>query len=120
RDVAPALPDDGTRADTPKMFPPPGGFRYVFVTMAPASSRSGERPASDPDPAAVAAMKSLGTENLYEKDNPGMHTTDTVDIDYIVSGELWLELDDGQEVHLEAGDSVVQNGTRHKWHNRTD
>jgi hypothetical protein len=30
------------------------------------------------------------------------------------------ELDDGAEVTLEAGDTVVQNGTRHAWHNRSD
>ena len=48
-----------------------------------------------------------------------MHTTDTVDFDVVVSGEIWLELDDGAEVKLEAGDCVVQNGTRHSWHNRS-
>ena len=117
-DAAPALPIDGQRPDIPKMFPPPGGWRYNFVTMAPASSRVG--PGSPPSPEVRENMKSLGIENLYEKGNPGMHTTDTVDIDYIVSGELHLELDDGQEVVLHAGDSVIQNGTRHKWHNRTD
>jgi hypothetical protein len=117
-DVAPTLPHDGTRVDTPKMFPPPGGFRYVFVTMQPASSRTG--PSAPPSPEVRENMKTMGIENLYEKDNPGMPTTDTIDIDYIVSGELYLELDDGQEVHLKAGDSVVQNGTRHKWTNRSD
>jgi quercetin dioxygenase-like cupin family protein len=53
-----------------------------------------------------------------EADHPGMHTTDTIDFIYVVSGEVWLELDDGQEVHLRPGDTVVQNGTRHAWHNR--
>lgn len=55
---------------------------------------------------------------VMEPDHPGMHPTDTVDFDLVVSGEVWLELDDGQEVHLRAGDCVVQNGTRHAWHNR--
>jgi len=48
-----------------------------------------------------------------------MHTTDTVDLDVIVSGEVYLELDDGKEVLLKAGDCVVQNGTRHAWRNRS-
>ncbi len=48
-----------------------------------------------------------------------MHTTDTVDFDVVVSGEVWLELDDGAEKLLKAGDSVVQNGTKHAWHNRS-
>ena len=28
--------------------------------------------------------------------------------------------DDGKEVLVKAGDCVVQNGTRHRWHNRSD
>ena len=55
-----------------------------------------------------------------EPENPGMHTTDTVDIDVVISGEVDLELDDGSEVHLKAGDCVIQNGTRHAWRNRSD
>ena len=39
-----------------------------------------------------------------------MHTTSTIDFEYIVSGEVWLELDDGAAVHLRPGDTVVQNG----------
>ena len=40
-----------------------------------------------------------------------MHTTDTIDFEVVLDGEVWLELDDGVEVHLRAGDTVVQNGT---------
>ena len=39
-----------------------------------------------------------------------MHTTDTVDFDVILSGEVHLELDGGVEVRLQAGDCVIQNG----------
>ena len=59
-----------------------------------------------------------GMAATLELDHPGMHTTDTVDFEYVISGEVWLELDDGEEVRLRAGDTVVQNGTRHAWHNR--
>jgi len=48
-----------------------------------------------------------------------MHTTDTVDFDVIVFGEVNLELDDGAEVLLKAGDYVIQNGTRYASHNRS-
>jgi mannose-6-phosphate isomerase-like protein (cupin superfamily) len=44
---------------------------------------------------------------------------DTVDYATILSGEIWLILDDGAEVQLTPGDCVVQNGTQHAWHNRT-
>jgi hypothetical protein len=56
---------------------------------------------------------------VLEPKNPGMHTTDTVDFDVVTSGEVYLELGDGSEVLLKAGDGVVQNGTRHAWRNRS-
>ena len=55
----------------------------------------------------------------FEPGDPAMHTTDTIDYEYIISGEIWLELDNGEKVHLKAGDTVVQNGTRHAWRNRS-
>ena len=42
-----------------------------------------------------------------EPDNPGMHTTDTIDFEVVLSGELILELDDGAEKVLRPGDTVV-------------
>jgi quercetin dioxygenase-like cupin family protein len=45
--------------------------------------------------------------------------SDTIDFEYVISGEVWLELDNGEEVHVRAGDTVVQNGTRHAWHNKS-
>ena len=59
-----------------------------------------------------------GMVGHMEPDAPGMHTTDTVDFEVVLSGEVVLELDDGAEVTLKQGDTVVQNGTRHAWHNR--
>jgi quercetin dioxygenase-like cupin family protein len=59
-----------------------------------------------------------GLASHMEPKNPGMHTTDTIDFEYIVSGECWLELDEGATVQLKAGDTVVQNGTRHAWRNK--
>lgn len=47
-----------------------------------------------------------------------MHATNSVDYVFVLSGELWLVLDSGAEVRLNPGDCVVQNGTRHAWHNR--
>jgi quercetin dioxygenase-like cupin family protein len=36
----------------------------------------------------------------------------------VLEGEITLLLD-LEEVHLKAGDTVVQRGTRHAWHNRS-
>src|SRR4029077_9349116 len=62
-----------------------------------------------------AKLPGLGAH--MEPDAPGMHTTATIDFEVVLDGEVWLELDDGEEVHLHTGDCVVQNGTRHAWRN---
>ncbi len=52
-----------------------------------------------------------------EPDDPGMHTTATIDFEVVLSGRVTLELDYGATVTLDSGDTVVQNGTRHRWGN---
>jgi quercetin dioxygenase-like cupin family protein len=53
-----------------------------------------------------------------EPGNPRIHTTDTIDLEVILPGEMILELDDGAEKVLRPDDTVVQNGIRHRWANR--
>jgi uncharacterized cupin superfamily protein len=47
-----------------------------------------------------------------------MQTTRTLDFCLVLEGEITLVLDQ-QEVHLAAGDTVVQRGTHHAWSNRS-
>ncbi|HCV28532.1 MAG TPA: hypothetical protein DGB32_09410, partial [Dehalococcoidia bacterium] len=54
-----------------------------------------------------------------EQDEPGWHTTDTLDFGMVISGEIDLDLDDGVH-HLKPGDAIVQRATRHAWRNRSD
>jgi hypothetical protein len=80
---------------------------------------------SDPGFDQVAAdaeqrAASPGIPERFEPDNPGMHTTDTIDYGIVLDGEVWLELDDGQRTRLRSGDTVVQNGTRHAWRNLSE
>jgi mannose-6-phosphate isomerase-like protein (cupin superfamily) len=113
-----ALPTDGSQPGAPQFFPPSAGFRFMCFIVPPA----GVTAPSDLDlQAALAEMeeKLPGLIGAMEPNNPGMHTTDTVDFDLVVAGEVFLELDDGAEVRLEPGDCVVQNGTRHRWRNRS-
>jgi len=52
--------------------------------------------------------------------NPaGMHATNTIDYVIVLSGGVSMVMADGTEVDLDAGDCVVQNGTRHEWINRS-
>lgn len=116
-DEAPTFPDDGSLRPVSTYFPPVGGFRFGLMTVAPESVAVPK----DLDLQLVLAEleeKLPGLAAYMEPDNPGMHTTNTIDFGYVLSGEVWLELDDGKEVHLRAGDTFVQNGTRHAWHNK--
>ena len=104
----------GTRA-----FPGPGGTMFRLISYPP------KRPEGYKPPAGVtfeSALQELsdkvpGMGDHFERGAPGMHTTDTIDYGVVVRGEMTLELDDGQKVHLRQGDCIVQNGTRHRWRN---
>lgn len=50
---------------------------------------------------------------------PFVHRTESLDYGIVLEGEIFLLLDDS-EVHLNAGDVVVQRGTDHAWENRSD
>jgi mannose-6-phosphate isomerase-like protein (cupin superfamily) len=117
-DRPPHFPDDGSQPEGPSYFPPLGGFRFMMFTVAPHSM---SRRAAVDRHALLAEMESTlpGLAAHMEPNHPGMHTTDTIDFEYVLSGEIALELDDGAEVVLHPGDTVVQNGTRHRWHNRS-
>jgi hypothetical protein len=117
-DALVGLPTDGAAPATHGYFPPPGGFRFGFFSVAPDVEA---RPAGVDVAAALAELRATlpGLLDVMEPDQPGMHRTDTVDFVLVVSGEVWLELDNGAEVHLRQGDCVIQNGTRHAWRNKS-
>lgn len=62
-----------------------------------------------------------GTMFRWVSMGPGLeierHRTDSIDYITVLSGEIYLGLDDG-EVLLRPGDCVVQRGPLHSWHNR--
>jgi mannose-6-phosphate isomerase-like protein (cupin superfamily) len=109
------FPDAGQPPAFTSYFPPVGGFRFWFFTLPP----RGGRPPDAPSESALQEFETRlpGLAQYLEPDAPGMHTTPTIDFEVILSGEVILELDDGASVTLRAGDTVVQNGTRHRWRN---
>jgi mannose-6-phosphate isomerase-like protein (cupin superfamily) len=115
-DATPAFPDDGTPPPTDTYFPAAGGFRFSLSTIPPAGTAA--RDDLDLDAANAEVERGMtGMLAHMEADDPGMHTTDTIDMEVILSGEVILELDGGAERLLRAGDTIVQNGTRHRWRN---
>ena len=117
-DETPTFPDNGSPRLYSTYFPPVGGFRFGTFTIKP---QSFVQPMDLKFTETIKEIESKFPDvfKYMEKDHPGMHTTDTIDFEYVISGEVWLELDDGKEVRLKAGDTVVQNGTRHAWSNKS-
>jgi mannose-6-phosphate isomerase-like protein (cupin superfamily) len=118
-DVPPRFPDQGSQPAGVNYFPALGGFRFMTFTVAPHSMA--RRVAADRQALFDEMQSKLpGLATHMEPNHPGMHTTDTIDFEYIISGDVTLELDEGASVHLRAGDTVVQNGTRHRWRNEAE
>lgn len=120
--VTPATPDlsKQQRLDSypASVVPGPGGTSLHFVTFPPGSVFAD--PSFDGKAAQEEALARLrGLADHFEKEDPGMHRTNTVDYSIVYDGEIWLELDDAETLHLKRGDVVVQIGTRHAWRNKS-
>ena len=102
-----------------KAFPGPGGSLFRLISYPPRRPEGYKPPPGVTFESGLREMseKVPGMGDHFERDAPGMHTSDTIDYGVVVRGEMTLELDDGQRVHLKQGDCVVQNGTRHHWRN---
>lgn len=105
RDEPARFPDDGSQPAMSGIFPPPGGCSAAVMELAPQGSEFHE-------------FVGVALAPWADPDEPGMHRTATIDYDIVLDGIIGLELDNGAEVTLNPGDVVVQNGTRHRWHNR--
>jgi mannose-6-phosphate isomerase-like protein (cupin superfamily) len=115
-----AFPDDGSRPEGAAYFPPVGGFRFGFFTIPP-DGGAGVPADFDIEAALVEFEQKLpGLAEHLEPEDPGMHTSATVDYGIVLAGQAILELDDGVKVALDAGDTYIQNGTRHRWSNTGD
>jgi hypothetical protein len=119
-DATPTFPDDGSEPVQRQYFPAVGGFRFGLFSVPPASEVAGAEPADLGAAFAEFEAALPGLAGHMEPDAPGMHTTATIDFEVVLDGEVWLELDDGVEIHLQPGDTVVQNGTRHAWRDHGD
>lgn len=109
---APEVSQDPVVQGKPALQPPPGGSRIRVWTFQPGSG--------EPQQVLQALSKVGDAFELHaelDPQDPAMHRTPTLDYGIVLSGEIDLELDEG-EVHLRAGDIVVQRATRHAWRNR--
>ncbi|HEX3545601.1 MAG TPA: cupin domain-containing protein [Mycobacterium sp.] len=101
-------------------FPPIGGFRFGMFTVPPALAAIDQAFLTAEEALADLETKLPGLVQYMDPSDPGMHTTDTIDFEVVLDGTVVLELDDGAQVTLSPGDTVIQNGTRHRWTNPGD
>ncbi len=70
---------------------------------------------------AFGGMGESGADALDKHDarHEGMHRTVSVDYAFVVSGEIWAVLDEGETL-MRPGEVLIQRGTNHAWSNRSD
>jgi mannose-6-phosphate isomerase-like protein (cupin superfamily) len=97
--------------------PPPSGTIFRVVEFAPESEITADYDTR------LKMIQGIGLApegpSRERPRDPAMHRTRTVDYAVILSGEIDMLLDD-TEVHMKAGDVLVQRGTNHAWVNRSN
>lgn len=86
--------------------PPPCGSIFRMVEFPP------DRKEMSRD----AVLEEMGLSNQGQSKHAGMHRTCSIDYAVVLDGEIDMVLDDS-EVHLAAGDVLVQQGANHAWVN---
>ena len=87
--------------------PPPNGSIFRLVEFPPGAREMSRD----------AVLEEMGIGSQGEAKHPGMHRTRSIDYAVVLEGEIDMLLEDS-EVHLAAGDVLVQQGTNHAWVNR--
>jgi naringenin degradation protein FdeH len=94
--------------------PPANGTIFRIVDFAPATS------AHDEPVDHHQILLSMGIDPATQgyARHANTHRTRTIDYAIVLEGEIDMLLDDG-EVHVKAGDVLVQQGTNHAWVNNS-
>ncbi len=93
--------------------PPLGGTRFRIVELMPDVVQDADAVDQDFELIAAPDIQVEGAED------PTMHRNETVDYNIILSGEV-VAVTDQDETLLRAGDVLIQRGTAHTWHNRSE
>ncbi|KAI1386065.1 uncharacterized protein F4822DRAFT_304634 [Hypoxylon trugodes] len=101
----------------------PGGSSFsVFDARStvPVNNQEGPKDLQKILPRVPPAGVTFCITNMAPHHSAPMHRTLSLDYAVVLSGEIVLGLDDGEEKTVKAGDFIVQQGVNHTWHNRTD
>jgi mannose-6-phosphate isomerase-like protein (cupin superfamily) len=108
-DESPAdISGTGDRAEREIGVPPPARGSLFRVVEFPPERKELSR---------EAVLKEMGLAGQAVAKHAAMHRTRSIDYAVVMEGEIDMLLDDS-EVHLVAGDVLVQQGTNHAWVNR--
>ena len=91
--------------------PPPGGTIFRIVDFAPTSPN-----ASPVDHHQILRSMGIDPATQGHARHANTHRTRTIDYAIVLDGEIDMLLDD-TEVHVKAGDVLVQQATNHAWVN---
>ncbi|CAK7215943.1 hypothetical protein SBRCBS47491_002663 [Sporothrix bragantina] len=99
-----------------------GGFITIWKTDESPANIQGPWKDYHGSGAAIPLSSATGTTVRAVDMPPGMcspmHRTVSLDFGVVLAGEVVLVLDGGREVIVRPGETVVQRGTIHAWHNR--
>ena len=101
RDFVPVM---GTKIRISEIPPEPEAFKKLTPEQAREFFKEGGNPQAS----------TFGQNQRH----PFMHRTESVDYAVVLEGEIVMLLDE-EDVHLKAGDIVIQRGTNHAWSNRS-
>ena len=103
----------------PKVLHPARNGTVFRISEVPPETEATRNMRPEQARAAFEAMGAGGASTFGQNQrHPFMHRTETVDYAVVLEGEIVMVLDD-EEVHLKAGDVVIQRGTNHAWANRS-
>lgn len=112
-DSVPAKTTADSTLGAMSLEPPVGGVVVRMVTIPP------DVDAATSGMTTGDALAEIGGSDAAPDDGAlGVHTTETIDVITVISGELYAVLDTGETL-LRPGDSLIQRGTAHAWSNRT-
>ncbi|MCL1127595.1 cupin domain-containing protein [Shewanella surugensis] len=133
-DLLPGLSYDNVWMTKYGNHPEPGFTdvtKNIDIALSPSNGESILRITRfPPEKEFLDKLESMGTNRSkafldtldFASDNPRhplMHNTDSLDYGIVISGSIFMVLDDG-ETQLFPGDIVVQNHTNHAWSNRSN
>jgi mannose-6-phosphate isomerase-like protein (cupin superfamily) len=104
------------RADRTIGVPPPPAGAIMRIVDFPPIPKGGAKIDN------ATMLKEMGIDsgpNASAARSPFMHRTRSIDYAVVISGEIDMLMDD-TEVHMKAGDTLVQQGTNHAWENHSD